>query len=162
MARVEASYSEVFVVQQPVSEVFQCLLELETLARLTPSVETFEVLGERIARYVLEARSDGGDTFQPDYTLVYADNGADAVSWHAVSGNMGIQGTIQLTPHSLGATECRYFETIAPELPITKLTAAIFKPLVARELRKDIGRFVANLKRHFGDYGLHAAAHAPA
>ena len=50
-----------------------------------------------------------------------------------------------------GGSEVRYRESVEPELPITPLMARLIKPLVARELRREIIQFLERVRDHLSN-----------
>ena len=97
---------------------------------------------------MLEEKIDKGIRFRADYIVAYDGDGAEHVRWRSVSGNMRNDGDVWIAPLAGGGTQIRYRESVEPDLPITPLLARLITPLVARELRGEIGGFLERL----GDY----------
>ena len=89
-----------------------------------------------------------GIRFRGDYIVAYDGDGAEQVSWHSVEGNMRNDGDVWIKSLPGGRSEVRYRESVEPELPITPLMARLIKPLVARELRREVIQFLERVRDH--------------
>jgi hypothetical protein len=95
---------------------------------------------------VLGEKVDQGIRFRPDYVVAYDGDGVEHVRWRAVDGNMRNDGDVWIKPLPDGRSEIHYRESVEPELPITPLMARLIKPLVARELRREIVHFLERVR----------------
>lgn len=142
MVKIFATEERTLRVRAPVSEVHDFFLDPQRLKEVTADVESFERIDERRARWVLVEKVEKGVRFHADYIVEYEGVGEDGVAWRSTSGNMDVDGEVKLRRVEPEGTEIHYRETVGPDLPITRLTAVLFKPIVARELRQDIGKFL--------------------
>jgi uncharacterized membrane protein len=156
MAKIAATEERTLIVSASLEEVYGFFSSPALLREETPEVERFELLGPGKARWVLTEKAEKGIRFQADYTVEYKGVGGDRVTWRTVtgrgegSGNLDVMGEVLLRRLGDRRTEIRYRETLTPDLPITPILAALFKPIVAREVRADIGRFLDRVARRFG------------
>jgi uncharacterized membrane protein len=153
MAKIPATEERTFNVRAPLPDVYRFFSDPGLLREETGDVARFERLpGDQAnrAHWVLVEKVEKGIRYTADYTVEYQGNGADRVTWRTVEGNLDTEGEVLLRPLADGLTEIRFREVLAPDLPITNLMAKLFKPIVAREVRKDIGRFLERVERRFG------------
>ena len=138
------------MVKAPAAEVRDFFCNPALLREVTADVESFERVDPQRARWILTEKVEKGVRFRADYTVEYESKGPDSVVWRSVDGNMDVAGEVRLQAIDAGRTEIHYRETVAPDLPITRLTAMLFKPIVARELRQDIGKFLERVVARWG------------
>lgn len=150
MVKIPATEERTLLVLAPAAEVRAFFCDPALLREVTADVESFERIGAQRARWILTEKVEKGVRFRADYTVEYESKGPDSVAWRSVEGNMDIDGEVKLQEIDAGRTEIHYRETVAPDLPITKLTAMLFKPIVARELRQDIGKFLERVVARWG------------
>jgi len=150
MARITATEERVFHVKATMQQMYDFFATPSQLCELIEGVDILESLGAGRVRWVLKEKVDKGIRFKADYTVVYEGNGRDYVWWRFVEGNMGNEGDVWLTTTADGGTEVRYREMVAPDLPLTPLLARLIKPIVARELRGELGHFLERVQDRFG------------
>ncbi|HEX2573590.1 MAG TPA: SRPBCC family protein [Polyangia bacterium] len=155
MAKIAATEERTLIVSAPLEEVYRFFSSPALLREETPGVERFELLGPGKARWVLVEKAEKGIRFQADFTVEYVAQAGDRVTWRTVAtegagGNLDTIGEVLLRRLDDDRTEIHYRETLAPDLPITPILAALFRPIVAREVRADIGRFLDRVVRRFG------------
>lgn len=143
MAFIAATEETVLTVKASPSEAYAFFSQPEQFSQAMDCVERCEVLPDKQVRWVFQEKVDKGIRFKADYVVRFDGDGVEHVGWQFVEGNMRNEGDVWLTPLADGGTEVRYRECVEPDLPITPLTAALIKPLVARELRAEIQRFLA-------------------
>ena len=142
MAKIEATEDRVLTVAAGPQEAYAFFSQPHQLRRAVDGVERCDVLEGGRVRWVLAERREQGICFQPDYTVIFDGDGDGYVTWRFVEGNMRDDGEVWIRPLPGGGSEIRYRQTVEPDLPITPVTALLLKPLVARELRKDVLRFL--------------------
>lgn len=145
MAKITANEEQVFHVAASPDRVYAFFTDLDKIRDITPGVERCERLPDGRVRWVLEEKVDKGIRFQADFVVTYDGNGTDHVLCRFVDGNMVNDWDAWIKPIP-GGTEIRYRETVAPELPITPVLALLIKPLVARELRNGVNRFLDRVR----------------
>ncbi len=150
MVKIFATEERTLRVRAPVSEVRDFFLDPDRLREVSVDVESFERLDDRRARWVLTEKVEKGVRFQADYTVQYDGEHEGQVAWRTTGGNMGVEGVATLESVEPDGTQIHYRETVSPDLPITKLTALLFKPIVAGELRKDINQFLDRVSDRLG------------
>lgn len=150
MVRIAATGEWTFCVQTSLQHVYKFFAEPAQLCELLDGVDSHAVLGEGRVRWVCKEKIEKGLRFKGDYTVLYQGNGVDHVHWHGLDGNMGNEGDVWLATTPDGGTEIRYREMVAPDLPITAIMARLMQPIVARELRAELGTFLARVKARFG------------
>jgi uncharacterized membrane protein len=146
VTKIAATEEQVFTVPASPEEVYAFFLNPDRLREALACVEHHEVLPDDRVRWVFEEKVDKGIRFKADFVVAYAGNGADHVAGHSVAGNLGNAWDAWIRPAPGGGSEVRYHETVVPELPITAVTALLIKPLVVRELRNDVTRFLGRVK----------------
>ena len=149
MVRIAATGDWTFCVQTPIQRVYNFFAKPDHLRELLDGVDTHVLLGEGHVRWVLKEKVERGIRFKGDYTVIYQGNGVDHVHWQCLEGNMGNEGDVWLTTTADGGTEIHYREIVAPDLPITSIMARLVQPIVARELRAELGTFLDRVKAHF-------------
>jgi carbon monoxide dehydrogenase subunit G len=145
VTRIVATLEQTFQVGASPQKAYTFFSMLEKLRAATPGVERCEVFPEGRVHWVLEARVDKGIRFQPDFVVAYEGNGVDHVRCRFIEGNMADDWEAWIKP-SPGGSEILYRETVAPDLPITAALALLIKPLIAKELRKDVTRFLDRVR----------------
>lgn len=150
MVKIPATEERTLMVKAPAAEVRDFFCNPALLREVTADVESFERVDPQRARWILTEKVEKGVRFRADYTVEYESKGPDSVVWRSVDGNMDVAGEVRLQAIDAGRTEIHYRETVAPDLPITRLTAMLFKPIVARELRQDIGKFLERVVARWG------------
>lgn len=142
MTKVAATEERTLRVAASPERAYAFFSQPEQLAKVMDGVERFEMLPHGSVRWVLEEKVDKGIRFQADYVVLYDGDGASRVRWRSLSGNMENAGDVSILPTADGGSEIHYRERVEPDLPISALMARLIQPLVARELRNDIGRFL--------------------
>ena len=142
MAKISASEDRVVQVNASPEKAYAFFADPEQLGQAFEDLERCQPLGDGKVRWVFEEKNDQGIRFQPDYVVAYDGDGVSRITWTFVEGNMENNGEVHIKPLENGGSEIRYRETILPDLPITPIMAQLLKPLVAKELRKDLGRFL--------------------
>ncbi len=150
MTAISATEERTLTVRAPTVEVHDFFCNPTLLSELTADLESFEQKDKQCARFVLTEKVEKGVRFRADYTVAYESKGSDRVVWRSIAGNMEVDGEVKLRPIDSNHTEIYYRETVAPDLPVSKLTAMLFKPIVARELRQDIGKFLDRVTARWG------------
>lgn len=149
MTKIAATEERTLTVRAPLQEVYQFFSDPGLLKEVTADVERFERLGDNKARWTLTEKVEKGVRYLADYTVQYSPDGGNRVTWQTIEGNLETTGEVVLRSIDGSTTEIRYRETVAPDLPISSLTAKLFKPIVAREVRKDIGKFLDRVELRF-------------
>ena len=142
MTRIEATEERALYVPISPQKAYEFFSQPEQLSQAMEGVQQCEVLEGGMVHWVLEEKREQGIRFQPDYVMVLNGDGVRHVTWRTVQGNMGDTGDVWVDPLPDGGSRIRYLQTVEPDLPITPLMARLLKPLVARELRNDVLRFL--------------------
>ncbi len=150
MTKIAATEERTLTVRAPLQDVYQFFSDPGLLKEVTADVERFERLEGNKARWILIEKVEKGVRYLADYTVQYNPEGGNRVTWRTIEGNLETDGEVVLRSIDGSSTEIRYRETVAPDLPISNLTAKLFKPIVAREVRKDIGKFLDRVELRFG------------
>lgn len=142
MAWIDGTHEETFVVDAPYDEVVAFFCDPARFQEAFGQMETCEELEELVWHWVLAEKNEKGVKFQGDYTVEYTREG-DSLSWSTRDGGtMTSEGQTKITDLGAGQTEVEYRETIATDLPIPKLMAKVFKPIVSREIASGVGEFL--------------------
>ena len=147
MAWVGGSEDRTFVVEAPYEEVVDYFCDPARFKVAFSQLEKGEEVEENTWRWVLREKAEKGITFKPDYTVRYQREG-DTARWETVRGNMRSKGSVSFRKLGDERTEVHYTEEIESDLPIPRLAARVFKPIVAREVRGGIGDFLDRSTAH--------------
>ena len=147
MAWIEGTEEQTFVVEAPFEEVVDFFGDPAIFKTCLDQVETAEEVEPMVWHWVLEEKSEKGITYQADYTVRY-ERQDDSVEWETIEGNMRSEGVTECTDLGNGRTEVHYRETIATDLPIPKLMAKVFSPIVSREIRSGVGGYLVCARQH--------------
>lgn len=150
MPKIPASFEKTVRVRSAMSEVYEYFHDATKRGEDAGELEKIEKVGDDSARWVLEEKSEKGVTFKPDYTIKYSGNGSDSVSWRSVKGNIDVEGSVKLRSIDANTTEVIYKETMAPDLPINRIIAKVFKPIIARNVRSGLEEFLEKFSQRFG------------
>jgi len=150
MTKIAAVEEMTLHVTAPLNDVYKFFIDPELINEETVDVHRFERFDDSTARWVLVEKVEKGIRYQADYTVEYQGNGSDEITWRTIGGNLEASGTVRLQKVTESETEIRYRESVAPDLPITHLMAILFKPIVAREVRQGIGKFLDRVEARFG------------
>jgi uncharacterized membrane protein len=148
MTKVAAVEQRTLRVAASPERVYAFFSQPEQIAKAMDGVERFEFLPQGGVRWVLAEKVDKGIRFQADYVVAYERDGAGRVRWRSLAGNMDNAGDVSIEPAADGGSMIHYWESVEPDLPISALMARLIQPLVARELRNDIGRFLDRVQEH--------------
>ena len=147
MAWIDGTEEQTFVVRADREAVAEFFCEPANFKACLGQLESAEEVEPGVWHWVLEEKAEKGIKFQGDYVVEYTRDG-DTVEWHTREGNMKSEGVTRCKALGDGRTEVYYRETIATDLPIPRLMAKIFKPIVAREIRGGVGDFLDRSKAH--------------
>jgi carbon monoxide dehydrogenase subunit G len=150
MAWIEGTEEQTFVVDAPYQDVVDFFGDPATFKECLDQVESAEETEGGVWHWVLQEKAEKGIRFKADYTVKYEMTGEGRVQWHTLEGNMRSEGVTECSEVGEDRTEVRYKETIATDLPIPKLMAKVFRPIVAREIRKGVGSFLDCARARFG------------
>src|SRR5690554_78308 len=141
MAWIEGTEEQTFIVKKDYDAVAGYFGNPAEFKRSLSELESAEQIEPMVWRWVLREKSEKGITFQTDYTVAYT-AGDGILEWHTLEGNMRSEGVARYTRITGDRTEVHYRETIATDLPIPRLLAKVFSPIVAREIRKGVGAYL--------------------
>ncbi len=142
MAWIEGTHEETFVVGAPFDEVVAFFCDPARFKEAFSQMEVGEEVAELVWHWVLHEKNEAGIKFKADYTVEYERDG-NALQWSTRDGgNMTSTGRTQVIDLGGGQTEVVYRETIATDLPIPRLAAKLFRPIVSREIAKGVGEFL--------------------
>lgn len=140
MAWIEGTEDRTFVVDAPYGDVVEFFCEPDHFREAFSQMEASEELEPGVWRWTLQPKAEKGIKFQGIYTVEYDRNG-DSVSWDTREGNMKSSGSTSFDDLD-GKTRVHYQETLNIDLPIPRLMAKVFKPIVSREVAGGIADFL--------------------
>lgn len=147
MAWIEGTEKQTFVIKAPREDVADFFGDPAKFRVCMDQVEEAEEIDKNVWKWTLEQKSEKGITFQGIYTVEYERQG-EKVVWRTVGeSNMRSEGVATFKDVPKG-TEVTYEETIATDLPVPRLAAKVFGPIVSREIRKGVGSYLDGVKRH--------------
>lgn len=142
MTWIEGEHQRTFEVEAPLDEVAEFLSDPSRLRHCIVDLEKAEKVDDQTWRWVLEEIGAKNITFQGDYTVRYQRDG-DVVTWESTGdGTMRTEGRAQLEAIDDDTTRVDYREALSSDLPIPRLTKKVFRPIVAREVRRGVDAFV--------------------
>jgi hypothetical protein len=150
MAKVEAHETATFVAPVPIERARDLFYFPDQLRHARRDLASYTLEDAHRIRWILHEKREKGVTFQGDYTVAYDSPRPDLITWRSVAGNMDVKGEVRLRALAPNSTEVTYSETVAPDLPIPKLMATVFKPIVARNVREGISEFIGQVKALLG------------
>lgn len=148
MSWVEGTEKQSLVIDAPMAAVVSFFADPAQLRVCLTQVELAEEIEPNVWKWTLREKNEKGLKFQGIYTVRYTRQSDSKVVWETVDAQtMRAEGSVVC--RALGnKTEIDYEETIATDLPIPKLAAKVFRPIVAREIRKDVGSYLELAKKH--------------
>lgn len=150
MAWIEGTEEQTFTVEASYQDTLEYFGKPENFKQCLNQLESAEELDDGVWHWVLEEKSEKGITYKADYKVRYVFNEDEGeVTWepHGEDNNMKSSGFARIKEASDG-TQVHYKETIASDLPIPKLMAKVFKPIVAREIAKGVGEYLECSKNY--------------
>lgn len=146
MPKIPATLEQTFVVLAPMDEVYTYFLDPKENEDDFVDLVSCEDKGEGVFSFVGEKKTEKGTTFQPLWTCKYEGEGGHTVTWKSLEGNADVEGSVKLRSLGDDKTEVIFKETWAPDLPINAILAKVFKPIVAREVKKGIEKYLNNVR----------------
>ncbi len=141
MAWIEGTEARKFKVDAPIDVVADFFCDPAQFQEAFGEMESCEELEDGVWKWTLVEKAEKGITFQGTYTVDYRRDG-NTCEWTTRPGsNSKSTGRVVCTARG-DKTEVDYTETLSFDLPIPKLAAKIFKPIVAREIRHGVGDFL--------------------
>lgn len=149
MAWVSGSAKRTFEIRAPMAQVYEFLTTPDQIVEALEDLERREMFDPSTARFIYKARTEKGVTFQGDCTVRYSGNGTDRVKWEPHGDgpcSLTCTGSAVLREGGPGVTEVTYEENSSTDLPIPKLLARVFRPILAREVKKDVYAYLDRVK----------------
>lgn len=144
MAWIEGTEERTFVVNADYDAVVDYFCDPAQFQEAFGEMESGEELEPGVWKWTLVEKAEKGIRFQGIYTVEYQRDG-DSFEWSTRDGNSRSKGSIEFHEVADG-TEVEYRESLSFDLPIPRLAAKIFKPIVAREIRHGVGDFLDRSK----------------
>ncbi len=143
MTWIEASHQRTFEVDVPPEEIAQFFSDPSQIRHCMRDLETGEKVDDQTWRWILEEVGAKNITFQGDYTVRYTREEDDVVTWKSEGeGTMRTEGRAEFEALGSDRTRVEYEETLASDLPIPRLARRVFRPIVAREVKKGVEGFL--------------------
>lgn len=141
MAWIDGEQERIFYLDSTVKEVADFFCDPSRFTEAFTSLEKGEELETDVWSYTLESISAGGISFQGKYVVEYERDG-NAIRWTSRDGeNMKSVGKTVVS--KVGSrVQVEYEEKISSNLPIPRLAAKLFRPIVAHEVKKGIDEFL--------------------
>lgn len=149
MAWIEGTEEQTFEVNAGYDDVVNFFSDPATFKQCLSQTEKAEEVEPMVWRWVLQEKSEKGITYKADYVVEYETVDDGHFRWSTREGNMRSEGFTKFEKLGEGRTKVHYKETIATDLPIPRLMAKVFSPIVAREIRKGVGEFLDCARKRF-------------
>ena len=145
MAWISGTEERTYMIDAPSEDVIDFFCNPERFKEAFGQLESAEEVEPNVWTWTLVEKAEKGIRFQGVYTVEYTREG-DVGTWDSRAGtNSSSKGRVSC--RALGAlTEVTYSETLGFDLPIPKLAAKLFRPIVAREIRHGVGEFLDSAK----------------
>ena len=141
MAWIEGTEERSFIVNSPLADVVSIFSDTGQFKEAMDALESAEELEPAIWKWTLVKKAEKGIKFQGIYTCEYSHEDAKC-EWVTV-GESNTRSSGVILFDDLGAkTKVHYKETLSFDLPIPRLAAKVFRPIVAREIRQGVGSFL--------------------
>ena len=150
MAKIAVTEERVFQVAADLERAYAFFSQPKLFQAAMEGVLSCHELGNGQVHWLLVEQIDQGVRFQPNYVVSFTCDGMQNVQWTFVGGNMRNEGEVRISPRVGGGSDIQYRETVEPDLPITPLLAKLVKPLVTRELRGGLLRFIERSQECLG------------
>lgn len=141
MAWIDGTHEETRTIKAPLDAVLAWFGDPAVFREAMAQVKEAEEIRPGVFRWILVEKNEKGIRFRPDYTVEYSTSGHE-VTWKPVGGNMKSAGRCVVRALGDDRAEIQYRETISVDLPIPKLMARVFSPIVAREIRAGVVEYL--------------------
>lgn len=143
MAWIEGKLETTITIDAPYEEVLAFFQDPGKFREAFGQMEASEEVEDGVWKWTLKEKAEKGIKFQGIYKVKYekTDNGT---TWETLEGNTNSSGSTSLKDLGGGKTELDYKETLKTDLPIPRLMAKVFQPIVGREVTKGITEFLNN------------------
>ena len=146
MAWVQGELERTFTVAAPADEVRDYFRDPAKFKRAFGQMEDSSQIDDQTWAWTLQEKSEKGIKFQGKYSVRYEDT-EDGVRWSSLDGgNMRSEGSARVESIDDQSARVIYAERLATDLPIPKLAAKVFGPIVGREVSRGIGDFLDRSK----------------
>lgn len=141
MAWITGKMERRFTIDAPYEKVLRFFSEPSEFRAAFGEMEGFEELEPGVWKWTLEEKSEKGLTYQGIYTVEYTKTDS-GLTWKTREGNARSTGESKIKDLGGGKAEVDYREELQTDLPIPRLMAKVFNPIVGREVAKGIGNFL--------------------
>lgn len=145
MTWIKGIEQQTITFRAPIEKTYAFFVSPAQRSKAYSDIERREVVDAQTERWILVTKKEMGVELQPDYTTRYEGNGKDQVTWKpAAEGTTKTSGIARMKALGPDTTEVYYEESVESNLPIPSLMAKVFRPIVAREIRKGVKDFLKN------------------
>jgi hypothetical protein len=147
MARFAGDVRESFSLPVSAEAAAKHFADLETIAANYIGLHAHEIVDAQTIRFVLEAQSDKGITFQGRYTCVYTLESPTRLTWRTPSNdNMWSSGRAIFQPTGDASCRVEYTQRIESEIPVPKLLSKVVAPIVNRKIAEGVRDYIAAMR----------------
>ncbi len=146
MARFAGEVRETFSLPVAAEDAAAHFGSLEAIAANYVGLERHELLGDDHIRFILQAQSDKGITYQGRYDCRYTLETPTRLRWETTSNdNMWSTGHAAFRADGSG---CRvdYYQKIESEIPVPRLLGKVVAPIVNRKIAEGVRDYIARMK----------------
>lgn len=131
-----------------VDTVRKFLLDMPRCGRLMPSVEILEPVGADIYHYKLEALSNGGVTFTPEYDVKFDPSDPAEIRWEPYGeGNFKVWGVLRTAPGAGPNETVLEIDTRSEaDVPVPGVMVPLIRPFASRSSNEVTKGFLKNIK----------------
>ena len=147
MTWISGTERQTLEIQAPLAATYAFFSTPALRGKALQDMKKQEVIDETTERWHLQTKKAKGVSLDPVYTIQFSGNGRDSVKWDTIGeGTTRSKGTALLKPMGPERTRVEYKEDIESDIPIPKIMARVFRPIVAHEIRKGVRSFLKNAK----------------
>lgn len=141
MAWIDGEEERIFYLDQPEEKVVAFFCDPNRFVEAFTTLENGEEIEPLVWDYTLDTISVGGISFQGKYVVEYECEGS-TIRWSSRDGE-NMKSTGKTVVSKVGSrVQVEYMEKISTDLPIPRLAAKLFRPIVAHEVKKGINVFL--------------------
>lgn len=146
MAWIQGKLEKTLTIAAPYEEVLAFFQDPAKFKEAFAQMKDSEQLEPNTWKWTLQEKQEKGIKFQGIYTVKYEPT-ADGCAWETLEGNIKSSGSSRVSDLGGGKASLAYEETLQTDLPIPRLMAKVFQPIVGREVSKGIGSFLENAQK---------------
>ncbi len=148
MPRFEGEAHEILTLNVPREQAIAAFRDPTTIARHTGQMASYTILDAHTIHFHVQPQSSHGVTFQADYTCRYDVDDQGVLTWRSLSANnISVSGEARFTALSPTQTRLEYKQSLAMDMTVNRLLAALIGPLVKKGIRDGVLDYLKRMKQ---------------